>query len=181
MRRFFRESLLTSEPAVRDVPDSPRGMRIFPAGLIIWLFCFSLNGYGQKFVRPNVVDVALAGTRFGQSPAPPEARYYRLICPVHLTGSGRHGDPRRPEFVPSDGKAERNGIIAWSMQATDDGNMAILHVVAASRKALDAILNDKRAEVKVFELGKHGKDAIETEMKRYKKDFNLEKFEVSAQ
>ena len=138
-------------------------------------------GSDKSFVRPNVVEVALPGVRSGQSPAPPEARYYRLICLVHLTGSGRHGDPRRPDFVPSDGKAERNGIIAWSVQPTDDGNMAILHVVAANKKALDSILNDKRADVRVFEIGKHGKESIETELKKFKKDFSLEKFEVSAQ
>ena len=52
--------------------------------------------------------------------------------------------------------------------------MAILHVVAANRKALDAILSDKRADVRVFEVGKHGKESIETELKKYKKDFSLE-------
>jgi hypothetical protein len=67
------------------------------------------------------------------------------------------------------------------MQLTDDKNMAILHVVATDRKALDALLNDKRAEIRVFEIGKHGKDTIEQEMKKYKKDFDLGKFRVVAQ
>jgi RHS repeat-associated protein len=31
----------------------------------------------------------------------PTARYHRLICLVHLTGSGKHADPIRPEYVLS--------------------------------------------------------------------------------
>ena len=53
-------------------------------------------------------------------------------------------------------------------------------LVAASRKALDAIVNDKRSEIRVFEIGKHGKDTIEQELKKYKKDFDLRKFQVVA-
>ena len=110
----------------------------------------------------------------------PEARYYRVICLVHLTGSGKHKDPVRPEYVPSTMDSARAGIVSWSMQPTDDKNMAILHLVATNRKALAAILDDKRGEVRVFEVGKDRKDSIETEMRRYKKDFSLDKFRVVA-
>jgi hypothetical protein len=57
--------------------------------------------------------------------AEPTARYYRLICLVHLVGSGKHTDPIRPEYVPSAVDAARQGIISWSLQITDDKSMAI--------------------------------------------------------
>jgi hypothetical protein len=115
----------------------------------------------------------------GVVPVAPEARYFRLICLVHLTGSGKHNDPIRPEFVPATAAA-RDGILSWSVQMTDDKNMAIVHLVAADHKAFDAILNDKRPELRVFEIGKHGKDVIEAELKKYRKDFDLTQFEVVA-
>jgi hypothetical protein len=111
---------------------------------------------------------------------PPESRYYRVIGLVHMVGTGKLNDSIRPEFAPSAGNASRDGIISWSVQPTDDKSMAIIHLVAVNRKALDGILNDKRAEVRVFEIGKHGKDEIEKELKKYRKDFDLDKFRVVA-
>ena len=59
--------------------------------------------------------------------------------------------------------------------------MAIIHIVAADHSALDAILADKRPDVKVFEIGKDSKDAIEKEMQKHRKDFSLDTFQVVAQ
>jgi len=112
--------------------------------------------------------------------APADARYYRLICLVHLTGSGRPKDPVRPEYVPSAPDLSRAGILAWSMQPTDDRSMAILHVVAADRKAFDGLLNDRRAEIRVFEIGRDSRAAIETEMRRYSRQFSLDSLRVVA-
>jgi hypothetical protein len=83
-----------------------------------------------------------------------------------MTGTGKLNDPIRPEFVPSAATASRDGIIAWSVQQTDDKSMAIVHLVALNRKALDPILNDKRPELRVFEGGRHRKDEIEKELKK---------------
>jgi len=99
-----------------------------------------------------------------------------------LTGSGTNDDPIRPEFIPGQSdEPSRAGIIAWSVQLTDDGKMAIIHLAATDRHAFDEILNDKRPDVRVFEIGKHSKYEIETELKKDKKDFDLEKFQVVAQ
>jgi hypothetical protein len=87
-----------------------------------------------------------------------------------MVGTGKLNDPIRPEFVPSVTNASRDGIISGSMQLTDDKSMA-----------LDGILNDKRAEIRVFEIGKRGKAEIEKELKKYRKDFDLDKFRVVAQ
>jgi hypothetical protein len=115
----------------------------------------------------------------GQQAADPSARYFRLICLVHLTGSGKREDPVRPEFVNEYLTAEK-GVVAWSTQPTDNKNMILLHIVATTRKAFEPILNDKRGDIKAFEIGRSGKGEIEGEMKKYKKDFALESFEVIA-
>ncbi len=115
-----------------------------------------------------------------QRAVPPEARYFRLICLVHLTGSGKRGDPVRPEYVPTMADSSRLGIISWSMQPTDDKNMALLHLVAVNHHAFDSILADKRPEIRVFEPGKQSKGAIEAELQKYRKDFSLDKFQVVA-
>jgi hypothetical protein len=116
-----------------------------------------------------------------QHAADPTLRYFRLIGLVHLTGSGRHTDPIRPEYVPTAAAASRDGILAWSIQLTDDKSMAIIHLVASNHHAFDALLNDKRPEIRVFEIGKHDRATIERELRLVKKDFDLDKFRVVAQ
>jgi len=100
----------------------------------------------------------LSASVFGQHPVRREAdataRYYRLICLVHLVGSGKHTDPIRPEYVPA--------------------------AVDAARHAFDAILADKRPEIRVFEIGKDSRAAIEAEMQKHKAGFDLSKFAVVA-
>jgi hypothetical protein len=102
------------------------------------------------------------------------------VCLVHLTGSGKHTDPIRPEYVPTAADAARQGILSWSVQITDDKNMAIVHLVASNRQAFDAIFADKRPEIRVFEIGKDSRAAIEAEMQKYKAGFDLSKFAVVA-
>jgi len=67
------------------------------------------------------------------------------------------------------------------MQPSDDGKMAIIQIVAADHSAFDAILSDKRPEIRVFEIGTSKKNDIEQELKKFKKDFDLENFQVVAQ
>jgi hypothetical protein len=117
---------------------------------------------------------------YAQHAVDPAQRYHRLICLEHLNGSGQKGDEIKPDYVPS-GATSREGIIAWGMQLTDDGKMAIVQYVAVNRHALDTILADTRPEIKVFEIG-HDKPAIiEAFMQQHKKDFSLENFRVIAQ
>lgn len=91
---------------------------------------------------------------------PPNARYYRVITLEHLKGSGKNGDGLRPEFAPSlpsngpSTAASHSGIIAWSMQLTDDGKMAIVHYVATDRSAFAQIYSDKRPDVRFFDIGR---------------------------
>ena len=111
----------------------------------------------------------------------PANRYFRVVALVHLTGSGKRGDPVRPEYAPTVLDAKRRGIIGWSAQLTDDKKMAIVHMVAVDHHAFDAILADARPEIKVFEIGKTPKAVIEAELGLLKAGFDLGKFQVAAQ
>jgi hypothetical protein len=111
----------------------------------------------------------------------PSARYYRVIALVHWTGSGQAADAARPEYVPTIDDGTRNGIIAWSVQPTDDKSMAIVHMVAVNHHAFDSVLADTRPETLVFEIGKDSQATIEAALQKYKKGFTLDHFKVVAQ
>jgi hypothetical protein len=181
---------------------------------LTWFVLFWLNASGILLAQKGAAD--------------PTQRYFRLICLVHLTGSGKAGDPIVPEYVvagtavaqasliaaaPLKGTATatagstapatttpssatpplpapissaappvpRPGFLAWSMQKSDDGTMAIVHIVAADPKAFVAILADTRPEIRVFQIGKDSAETIQSTMQQYKKDFNLASFEVPVQ
>lgn len=158
----------------------------------------------------TLFGTTLSGILLAQKGADPTQRYFRLICLVHLTGSGQKGDPVVPEYVvqgvvaaqagiqphavggapeppvqPVAPRAaaisSRPGILAWSMQLTDNKHMAIVQLVAADRHAFDAIFADKRSDIRVFEIGKDKTDDIEKELKKFKHDFDLASFQVVAQ
>lgn len=133
----------------------------------LWLFLLFCSSF------PRILSA--------QQAVPAAARYYRLICLVHLTGSGEKGDRIRPEVVGDLPAADRKGIVAWKMIPSDDGKMALVHLVALDPHVFDALRADKRPEVRVFEIGRQGKDEIERELKKFRKDFDLTKFEVEAQ
>jgi hypothetical protein len=142
----------------------------------------------------SVLLLSLTGIAVAQHAVDPAQRYYRLICLVHLTGSGKSDDPVLPEYAPvsvgptaaagapsahatagsAAAAAPLTGIVAWSSQVTDDGKMAIIHIVAMDRNAFAAIFADTRPEIKVFEIGKDKQADIEAFLQRYKKGFTLD-------
>jgi hypothetical protein len=77
--------------------------------------------------------------------------------------------------------ASRPGYLGWSMQASDDGTMAIIQIVAADHHAFDSILADKRPEILVFEIGKTAPSVIQAAMQKYKANFDLTSFRVMVQ
>ena len=66
------------------------------------------------------------------------------------------------------------GIIGFMQQISDDGNWALVEYVAKDMAALQPILNDKT--ITTFVKGKDKKGDIEAALKKFKKDFDLEKF-----
>src|SRR5579885_3655421 len=118
--------------------------------------------------------------RDGVHKVDPTQTYHRVYAKVPLVGTGKRGDEIRPMFVPLLSKTSKDhiGIIAWQMQICDDGKSAIVEFVGATAKDLDAIINSKDPNVKVFERGKSAKADIEAEFSKSKKGFSLDSFQV---
>jgi hypothetical protein len=117
----------------------------------------------------------------GQRKIDPKNTYVRIICVVPMVGKGTPDDPKRPQYAPwpppsSALARSRSTILAFSQQISDDGKSALLELVAQDRSAFQTVLNDK--QIKVFVKGTDKKDDIEKELKKYKKDFNLDRFGV---
>jgi len=128
--------------------------------------------------------LVMTGMVFPQHRVDPKNTYHRVICVVPMVGKGTFDDPRRPLYAPlppsqapaqaRPAAAPRDAILAYSHQVSDDGNYALVEFVAVDRAAFQAILNDK--QITVFEKGKASKAEIEKELRKYKKDFDYEKF-----
>lgn len=102
--------------------------------------------------------------------------YRRLIAVVPLVGSGTRADPVRPKYAPwppATG-ASPTDIIGYSQILSDDGKFAIVEFVARDRAAFESILSDR--SIPVFEKGKDRPDDVETALKKYRKDFTLQKY-----
>jgi hypothetical protein len=103
-----------------------------------------------------------------------------IITVVPLTGAGTYNDPKRPMYLPAAraSVSGRTDILGFIWVPSDDGKSAIVEYVAANKTALQQIYGDKK--LKIFEKGKNGKDEIEAEMKRYRKNFSLNEFGVTV-
>ncbi len=102
-------------------------------------------------------------------------RYERLLLSVPMIGTGSYTDPRRPLYVPARLQPSRSGIIGFHFDPTDDGKRAIFELVATDRAAFQSILAEKRPDVKIFEPGKIRKAEAELEIRKEKKDFDIDK------
>lgn len=135
---------------------------------------------------------------FGQRRLEPDQMYERIVCVVPMIGKGTLEDPRRPMFTPADpGKAasERKearkvegredepdtGIIAYASQETDDGQSAIVEFVARDRRAFKEILESSRAGVKTFRKERMSANELSSELKKLKRNFDLNAFRVAVQ
>lgn len=97
----------------------------------------------------------------------------RMIAVVPVIGSGTYEDPRRPLFAPAPGQTVP-GMISFSWKPSDDGKLAIVEYVMQSKEALQAIQSDARV-VKAFEKGKSRLAEMETELRKYRKDYRFRK------
>jgi hypothetical protein len=109
--------------------------------------------------------------------------YERLLLVVPMVGAGTPEDPRRPMFAPvppgPGAPPSSTGIVAFAFQESDDGQYAVVEMVARDRAAFREILTSNRADVKVFQKGKDNKDDIVREFRKHRKDFDFTRFGVS--
>jgi hypothetical protein len=136
--------------------------------------------------------LVLATVVCAQRRVDPRNIYHRVITVVPYVGQGTAADPKRPQYAPlpvavtgsQPGTAPPSGaasptpptIIGYMHVASDDGKYAIVELVSRDMAAFNAVLSDK--SLTVFVKGKDSKDAIETALRKYKKDFSLDKFGV---
>jgi hypothetical protein len=109
--------------------------------------------------------------------------YERVMMIVPMTGTGSFEDPVRPMYtpLPSAFKAAaasrtHTGILGFTYVLSDDGQHALVEFVAKDRAAFQQILAD--STVKSFLKGRDNREDIETEFKKYKKDFDFTHFGV---
>jgi hypothetical protein len=110
--------------------------------------------------------------------------YYRVYAVVPMIGDGKKDNPKRPMFVPTDAEIQskaakgldRSGVIAYQMQLSDDGKSALVEFVFATPQAARAFAQQNTPGVKVFEKVKSRKEDVETEFKKYKRNFDLNSF-----
>lgn len=119
--------------------------------------------------------LVLASVVCAQRRVDPRNMYHRVICVVPYVGEGTQNDPRRPKYAPAPG-GDQHGIIGYTQIPSDDGRFAIAEFVARDAAALDEILHD--GQVKAFVKGKNTRAEIETEIRKYRQDFNLDRFGV---
>lgn len=124
--------------------------------------------------RVILTFLALASVVCAQRRVDPRNTYNRVICVVPFVGAGTPADPKRPEYAPWPASQDPNGIIAFFYEPTDDGQFAVVELVARHRAAFQTILSDKT--ITVFEKGVATRSAIETAIRQHRKDFDMDKF-----
>jgi len=84
--------------------------------------------------------------------------------------------PLPSAFSSAAASRTRTGILAFTFVLSDDGQHALVEFVARDRAAFQQILAD--SSVKSFVKGKDKRADVETEFKKYKKDFDFRSFGV---
>lgn len=105
--------------------------------------------------------------------------YERVLVVVPWTGSGTHADPKRPMYAPSAPQmnaTSRSGILAFQCVTSDDGKFALCEFVAQYGQAFAQLLADP--SVKSFLKGRDKIEDAANELKKYKKDFDINQFGV---
>src|SRR5580704_1960750 len=97
----------------------------------------------RRAVMPVVCLLVAVGSVFAQHSVDPSTMYARIYAIVPMVGSGTWDDPKRPMFAPvaqqpstqqpastQTTAATRTGIIAFNHVESDDGNFALIEIVA---------------------------------------------------
>lgn len=118
--------------------------------------------------------LVLASLVCAQRRVDPRNTYHRVVCVVPYVGSGTADDPRRPMYAPWPPAPARTEIMAYTQIPSDDGKYALVEFVALDWAAFAPIFKDK--SIAAFHKGWDKKDDIARELKKYRKDFDIEKF-----
>jgi len=136
----------------------------------------------MKALLAGLVALSCSLPAFPQHRVSMQRTYERVLCVVPMVGAGTKADPKRPLYAPLPaGRAAaplRSGIFAYNAQVSDDGQFAIVELVAKDQASLKPVLADPR--VQAFQVGQATWTAIESTFRKYKANFNLDQFGVSV-
>jgi hypothetical protein len=106
--------------------------------------------------------------------------YQRIIAIVPMVGSGTAADPLQPKYAPvfpaaSTGTAVRpTSILGFTMILSDEGNFALMEIVATDQSAFAAMLAD--TSIQTFLKGRDSLQSAEAAFQKLKKNFSIATF-----
>ena len=149
----------------------------------------------QRAIASVFMTMLCGSGLFGQPPqADPRLVGERVILVVPMVGTGSAKDPMRPLYVPTpevrgasdlkvrpalpekSPKTNDDGVFAWRYEVSTDGKTALLEITGRDQASLAQFKKNQRPDVKVFDVGKATKEEIQTEFRKYKADFDADKF-----
>jgi hypothetical protein len=141
----------------------------------------------RRAVTPVVCLLVAVGSAFAQHRVDPGNMYSRLYAIVPMTGSGTWDDPKRPMFAPIPQQmtpGSRTGIIAFNHVESDDGNFALIEIVAANRPQLVQIMAQMNAQLaattgfQLFDRSNTPISTVQSAFQLLKQNFNISLFRV---
>lgn len=141
----------------------------------------------RRTVTHIVCLLAIGGYAVAQHRVDPAAMYARVYVIVPMTGSGTWNDPKRPMFAPVPSQmtpGARTGIIAFNHVESDDGNFALIEIVAANRQELAKIVTQINAQLlgtsgfQLFDRSTTSQATVQTAFQALKQNFDITKFRV---
>ena len=141
----------------------------------------------RRAVTPVVCLLVAVGSAFAQHRVDPGKMYARIYAIVPMVGSGTWDDPKRPMFAPLPQQmtpGTRTGIIAFNHVESDDGNFALIEIVAATRPQIALVtaqMNTQLATATGFQLFDRSATpaaTIQAAFQLLKKNFDITKFQV---
>ena len=117
----------------------------------------------------------------------PGQQYERAYVIVPMVGAGTWDDPKRPMFTPAPHTmvpGNRTGIIAFNHVASDDGTVALVEIVAATKAELAAVIAPIKVQltlvpsIQLFERGTSQPEQVQASFQALKMGFDLSQFRV---
>jgi len=126
---------------------------------------------------PVVCLLASSCAALAQPRVDPRNMYERVLAVVPIVGKGTLDDPKRPMYAPlppAINPTARTGILGYTYVESDDGKFALVEFVAQDRSAFKPIFAD--STIKAFPKSTSKRDDILAEFRKFKKDFDFERF-----
>lgn len=141
----------------------------------------------REAVTPVVCLMMAVGSAIAQHRVDPGSMYARIYAIVPMTGSGTWDDPKRPMFAPLPQQmtpGNRTGIIAFNHVESDNGNFALIEIVAASRPQLALVTAQVNAQLagttgfQLFDRSTTSLATVQSAFQALKANFDITKFRV---